>query len=172
MKPQVITYDNITPQVHSSCILFPGTHTIGDVHIGADSSVWFGSIIRGDVNYIRIGERTNIQDNTVIHVTTGGSPTIIGDNVTIGHAAIIHACTIKDRVLVGMGSTIMDDVTVGEDCIIGAGSLLTSGKSFPSGHLVMGSPAKIIRPLNAKELERLKKSASQYIKLAKSYSFS
>ena len=163
MNNQVITHKNNTPKLESSATIFPGAYVIGEVEVGCDTSIWFGCVIRGDVNYIKIGDRTNIQDNTVVHVTTGGSPTIIGDDVTIGHSAIIHACTIKDRVLVGMGATIMDDVEVGEDCIIGAGSLLTSGKSFPKGHLIIGSSAKAIRPLTEGEIANLKKSASHYV---------
>jgi carbonic anhydrase/acetyltransferase-like protein (isoleucine patch superfamily) len=165
----IIPYLDKAPKISDTAKVLPSTTIVGDVEIGDQSSIWFGTVLRGDVNYIRIGNRTNIQDNTVVHVTSGGSPTIIGDDVTIGHSAVIHACTIEDRVLVGMGAIIMDDVVVEKDCLIGAGSLLPPGKVYPSGHLIKGSPAKAVRKLNPDEFAWLKKSASHYVNVSNNY---
>lgn len=169
MASVIMQYKGKSPEIDETCVILPNTSIIGDVVIGAECSVWFGTVIRGDVNYIRIGSRTNIQDNSVIHVTTGGSPTIIGNDVTIGHNAIIHACTIGDRVLVGMGAIVMDDVNVGEDCLIAAGSVLPPGKTYPSGHLIKGSPAKAVRALSESEKDGLLKSALHYVNVASNY---
>ena len=159
-----------TPKIHENAVILPSVSIIGDVEIGALSSVWFGAVVRGDVNFVRVGERTNIQDNAVVHVTHKGSPAIIGNDVTIGHTAIIHACTIEDRVLVGMGAIVMDNVTIGEDCLVAAGSILSPGKKFPSGHLIKGAPAKVVRSLTASEMKSLADSANHYVNVSKSYS--
>lgn len=158
-----------TPKLHESVVVFSNTAIIGDVEIDEESSIWFGTVLRGDVNYIRIGKRTNIQDNSVVHVTTGGSPTIIGDDVTVGHSAVIHACNIKNRSLIGMGAIIMDDVTIGSDSIVAAGSVVPPGKSFPDGSLIKGSPAKVARPLTEDEIVGLQRSATHYVALSKKY---
>src|SRR5205814_3778882 len=120
---------------------------IGDVAIGARSSVWFGAVIRGDVFHIRIGDETSIQDNTVIHVTHDRYPTQVGNRVTVGHGVILHGCTVRDLVIVGMGAVILDQAEVGERCIVGAGALITPGTRIPAGHLVVGAPARVKRPL-------------------------
>ena len=165
----IITYKGITPKIDPSVFIAEGVHIIGDVEIGKDSSVWFNTVIRGDVNYIRIGERTNVQDNTVIHVTNKKFPTIIGSNVTIGHSAVIHACTIQDYSLIGMGAVILDDATIGQFSLVAAGAVVTIGMIIPEGSLVAGVPAKIVRSLRDDERNFLKQSAQNYIDYVATY---
>ena len=147
----IITYKGITPTIDPSVFIADGVHIIGDVEIGKDSSVWYNTVIRGDVNYIRIGERTNIQDNTVVHVTNKKFPTHIGSNVTIGHSAVIHACTINDYSLIGMGAVVLDDANVGPFALVAAGAVVTMGMVIPEGMLAAGVPAKIVRTLTDDE---------------------
>ncbi|MET0404071.1 MAG: gamma carbonic anhydrase family protein [Cystobacter sp.] len=153
------------PRIPPSCFIEDSAQVIGDVELGEDSSVWFNSVLRGDVNGIRIGRRTNIQDLTMIHVTSQ-TQTVIGDDVTVGHRVILHGCRVGDRVLVGMGAIVMDDVEIGEDCIIGAGTLLTPGTKIPPGSLVVGSPGKVKRPLSPEERSFLVESARHYVETA------
>lgn len=165
----IITYQGITPKIHPSVFIAEGAHIIGDVEIGKDSSVWFNTVIRGDVHYIRIGERTNIQDNTVVHVTNKKYPTHIGSNVTIGHSAVIHACTIYDYCLIGMGAIILDDAKIGPYSLVAAGALVTMGSVIPEGVLAAGIPAKIIRPLTDDEKQTLIQSAQNYVDYVATY---
>ncbi len=137
--------------------------------IGAESSVWFGSVIRGDVHFIRIGSRTNIQDLSMLHVTRKTHPLIIGNEVTVGHHVTLHGCTVKDRVLVGMGAVILDGAIIGENSIVGAGALVTQGMETPPGSLVFGNPAKVRRLLSAEEIAFLPESAQNYIDLSRIY---
>ena len=165
----IITYKGITPKIDPSVFIADGAHIIGDVEIGKDSSVWFNTVIRGDVNFIRVGERTNIQDNTVVHVTNKKFPTFIGSNVTIGHSAVIHACTIQDFSLIGMGAVILDDATVGKYSLIAAGAVVTMGMQVPEGVLAAGVPAKIIRTLTEDEKKFLIQSAQNYVEYVATY---
>ena len=165
----VMPWNGHHPKLGRGVFVASGAAVIGQVEIGEDSNVWFNTVIRGDVNTINIGARTNIQDNTTIHVTSKTGPTVIGDNVTIGHNAVIHACTIEDYCLIGMGSTILDGAVIRSNCFIAAGSVVTPGKEMPSGMMVMGSPAKPVRPLTQAELDFLRKSALDYVETAKSY---
>lgn len=165
----LIPFDGRSPQIDPSAYVQASAQIIGDVVLGAQSSVWFNVVMRGDVHPIRIGARTNIQDNSTVHVTGGRWATIVGDDVTVGHAAVLHGCRIGDRCLVGIGAIVMDDVEVGDDCLIAAGSLVTPGTKIPPGSLVMGSPAKVARPLRSDELASLKQSALNYIEHAASY---
>lgn len=166
-------FESHSPIIHASAYIDETALVSGEVNIGEDSSVWPMTVIRGDVNHIKIGMRSNIQDASVLHVThasseyttDAGYALIIGDDVTIGHKALLHACTIQNRVLVGMGSIVMDGVVVESDTIIGAGSLIPPRKTLESGYLWMGSPAKKIRPLNDKEKTYLKYSAEHYVRL-------
>ena len=169
------SYNSIKPTIGNNVYIDEQSAVIGDVHIGNDSSVWPFTSIRGDVNKIRIGQRINIQDNSTLHVShdsdyqLGGVPTLIGDDVTVGHQVILHACTIGNRCLIGMGSLIMDKVTVGDDTIIGAGSLVTQGKMLEGGYLYIGRPAKRVRALNNEEKAYLKYSAKHYVRLKNKY---
>src|SRR5262249_48890299 len=140
-------YKNITPRVHPTAYVDTTAQVIGDVEIGEASSVWMNAVVRGDVHWIRIGARSNLQDNTTVHVMNATHPTTIGDDVTIGHGAIIHGCTLQDRILVGMGAIILNGVVVGEASIVAAGTLLTEGTHVPPRSLVMGSPGRVRREL-------------------------
>jgi carbonic anhydrase/acetyltransferase-like protein (isoleucine patch superfamily) len=165
----IIAFDGQVPQIDCTAWVHASAQVIGDVAIGAHSSVWFNVVIRGDVYPIRIGARTNIQDNSTIHVTGGEWSTTIGDDVTVGHGVILHGCRIADRCLIGIGAIILDGVEVESDCLIAAGSLLVPGTRIPSGHLAKGSPATVARPLRADELAHLKQSAANYVAHAARY---
>ena len=151
------------PQIHESCFIAPGADVIGDVTIQSESSIWFNATVRGDVNFIDIGSRSNIQDNACVHVTSRTHLVQIGSRVTIGHGAVIHGCTIHDRVLVGISSVILDGAIIEPDCMIAAGSLVPPGKIMPSGYLCMGSPAKPTRKLTREETESLITAADNYV---------
>ena len=157
------------PRIDLSAYIVESAAVIGDVVIGAESSIWFNAVIRGDVNYIRIGKRTNIQDGCVLHVAREKYPLMIGDEVTVGHNATLHACTIESRCLIGMGATVMDGSTIGENCIIGAGSLVTPSTVIEPGSMVMGVPAKAKRKLGDNEILSILNSASHYVNDIKSY---
>ena len=169
------SYQGIDPKIADDAYIDEAAVVIGKVEIGSESSVWPMAVIRGDVHEITIGEKTSVQDGSVLHVThdgpycPGGRPLIIGDEVTVGHNVTLHACTIKDRVLIGMGVVVLDGAVVNSDVIIGAGALVTPNSELESGYLYVGSPAKQLRPLNEKELVFLKYSAENYVKLFKSY---
>ena len=156
-------YRGITPRVDPSAFVAPTAAIIGDVIVGESSSVWFGAVIRGDVSPIRVGARTSIQDNTVIHSTGGWSETQIGDGCTVGHSVVLHGCTVRDRVLVGMGSIVLDAAEIGDWVILGAGSLVTARTKIPSGVLAMGRPAKPVRDLTDEERARIVESAQLYV---------
>ena len=162
-------YKGVTPAIADTAFIEDTAVIVGDVVIEADSSVWFHSVVRGDVNYIRIGRRTNVQDLSLLHVTHDTYPLIVGDDVTVGHHVVLHGCTIQNRVLVGMGAVLMDGVVVGDDCIIGAGALVTEHTKIPPGSLVTGSPARVKRPLREAELAWLKESAQNYVHYARDY---
>lgn len=157
------------PLIPASCFIEESAQIIGEVVFGEESSVWFNSVVRGDVNPIRIGARTNIQDLSMVHVLSHKFGTVIGDDVTIGHHVVLHGCTIGSRVLVGMGAILMDAVEVGDDCLIAAGALLTPGTKIPAGSLVIGSPAKVKRALNDEERAHLVQSAQSYVGYAREY---
>ncbi len=161
------------PEIHETAFIAPSADVIGEVEIGELSSVWFQVVIRGDVNFIRIGQRTNVQDGSVLHVTRdsigGGHSLVIGDDVTVGHNVTLHGCAVGSRVLVGMGAVILDDAEIGDDCIVGAGALVTKGTKVPRGSLVIGSPAKVARPLKDEEIAFLRKSAENYVGDARGY---
>jgi len=163
------TYRGVAPIVAANAFIEDTAVVIGDVVIGSDSSVWFHAVVRGDVHFIRIGHRTNIQDLSLLHVTHDTYPLTLGDDITIGHRVTLHGCTIRDRVLVGMGAIIMDGAVVEEDCIIGAGSLVTERTQIPPKSLVIGSPAKVKRTLTDDELSWIKESASNYSRYAQYY---
>lgn len=158
-----------SPRLHESAFVVEDAVVVGDVELGAESSLWFGAVVRGDVNFVRIGARTNVQDHSVLHVTGGTHPTIVGDEVTLGHRVTLHGCTVKDRCLIGIGAIVMDGVVVGEESIVGAGSLVAPGFVVPPRTLVLGSPARVRRPLSAAEVEHLAQSAANYVEYARRY---
>lgn len=160
------SFKDKSPIIHESCFIAETANVVGEVNIGKNSNIWYNSVIRADMNYVKIGENTNVQDNSVVH-NAEKFPTIIGDNVTVGHSAVIHACTIGNNTLIGMGAIVLDGAEVGEETIIGAGALVAPGKKIPSGVLAVGSPAKVVRELTEEEKEGLKKSASNYVELSK-----
>ena len=156
-------YKGKSPVIDGSAYVDESAHVIGDVVIGSESSVWFNAVIRGDVNYIRIGNRTNIQDSSVLHVTRDTHPLIVGDEVTVGHSVTLHGCTIRDRCLIGMGAIVLDGAEVGEGSIVGAGALVKEGMKVEPGTLVVGVPAKAVRRLDGEEMNKIKRSAENYI---------
>jgi carbonic anhydrase/acetyltransferase-like protein (isoleucine patch superfamily) len=158
-----------SPRIDPSVFLAAGSVVIGDVALGAGSSVWFGAVVRGDVNSIRVGARTNIQDQAVIHVTGGTHPTVIGDDVTIGHQAVLHGCTVGDRCLIGIGAIVLDGAVVGEEAMVGAGALVPPGMVVPARTLVMGTPARVKRALDDGEVAGLRASAAHYVEYAARY---
>ncbi len=164
--PGIIDFEGRFPRVHPGVFVGPGARVIGDVELGAHSSVWYNTVIRGDVCPITIGERTNIQDLCVVHVTSGVHPTHIGREVTVGHKATIHGCRIADRCLIGMGAIILDGAEIEEECLIAAGTLIPPGMHVPAGSLVMGSPGKVKRELTEKERQSIALSAAHYVELA------
>lgn len=169
----LLSFNNKNPKIHQTAFVAPNATIIGDVEIGEGSSIWFQTVVRGDVNSIRIGKRTNIQDLSMVHVSTAEGPapaeTVIGDDVTIGHRVIVHGCTIGNGSLIGMGSIVMDHVEVGEKSVIGAGSLVTEKTKIPPGHLAFGRPAKVVRPLTEQELALMPYLSQHYAKLAENY---
>lgn len=163
------SFIGVSPSVGDSNFVADSASVIGDVVLGTDSSVWFNATVRGDVHRIRIGERSNIQDNAVVHVTHKTAPTTIGDGVTVGHSAIIHGCTIQDNVLIGMGAIILDHADIGSFSIIGAGALVTSGVKIPPYSMVLGSPGKVVRSLNQKEIDSIAYYAANYVRYKNIY---
>jgi len=162
-------YRGQLPVVHPTAYIDQSAQVIGDVEVGAESSVWMNVVIRGDVNRIRIGQRSNVQDGTIVHVMHDTHPTSIGDDVTIGHGAVVHGCTIRDRVLIGMGAILLNGAVIGEDAIVAAGSLVPEGMSVPGRSLVMGSPAKVRRPLTDVEVASILEYAGNYVRYRRDY---
>ena len=158
-----------SPVIPDSCYISESVDLIGDVTLGENVSLWFGTVVRGDMHFITIGNRSNIQDNSVVHVTTDISPTRIGSEVTVGHNAIIHGATIEDRCLIGMGAIIMDDAVVGEGSIVGAGAVVPPNIMIPPRSLVVGLPAKIVRQTSDEELEMIIERAQHYIDFSQKY---
>lgn len=161
-------FDGIMPEIDESVFVAESADIIGDVKIGKNSSIWYNTVLRGDEHAIRIGENTNIQDGTVIHVGWDVD-TVIGDNVTVGHKALVHGCKIGNNSLVGMGAIVLNGAEIGEYCMIAAGALVTQNKKFPDGVLIMGSPAKVVRELTEEEKQSLIKSADDYYKNAQKH---
>jgi carbonic anhydrase/acetyltransferase-like protein (isoleucine patch superfamily) len=158
-----------TPLIGRGVFLAETCAVIGDVELGDESSIWYSTVVRGDVMPIRIGARTSVQDGTIIHVTGGYLGTTIGDDCTIGHGAIIHACTVEDLCLIGMGSILLDGARIGRGSLVGAGALVTPGTDIPPGSLVLGSPARVKRPITDKEREQIALGAAHYVSLTRTY---
>ena len=158
----LVEYEGITPDVHASVFVAPGAMIIGDVTIGQESSIWFNSVLRGDLEPIRIGCRTNVQDGSVIH-TDKAFPCMIGDDITIGHGAILHGCTIGNEALIGMGAILLTGAVIGERAIVAAGALIREGQDIPPGSLAVGVPAKVLREVTESELERARHGKDDYV---------
>ncbi|MBV5279448.1 MAG: gamma carbonic anhydrase family protein [Campylobacteraceae bacterium] len=172
----IMEFKGMKPLIAKNVFIAPSADIIGEVSIGGGSSIWFGCVIRADVNAITIGKNTNIQDLSMVHVThyklddkSDGFATVIGDNVTVGHRVMLHGCTIEDACLIGMSSTILDGAIIGKESIVGAGSLITKNKIFPPRSLIMGNPAKVVRQLSEEEVASLYKSAVNYVKFMSMY---
>lgn len=161
-------YNKIKPKVEHSSFIAPGSKIIGDVDLKKNTSIWYNSVLRADINKIILGEGTNIQENSALHVDTK-EPLLIGKNVTVGHNATVHGCEIKNNCLIGMGAIILNGAVINENSIVAAGSLVTEDKIFPPKSLIMGSPAKVVRKVTEQEIKDIKKSAEHYIKLAKEH---
>lgn len=165
----ICAFNNKHPNIHDSVFIAKSAQVIGQVSIGKSSSVWFNSVVRGDVNYIEIGQRTNIQDNSVLHVTKNTYPLVIGNNVTIGHRVVVHGCSTEDNTLIGIGSVLLDGSVVNSNSIVAAGSLVPPGFNIPSGVLAVGSPVKIKRDLNEQELTLIDKLSNNYVEYSLQY---
>ncbi|MFN2531213.1 MAG: gamma carbonic anhydrase family protein [Pyrinomonadaceae bacterium] len=163
------SFRGINPQIHPTAFVEESAHIIGDVHLGEESSVWFNCVARGDVHYIRIGSRTNIQDNSVIHVRNGSHPTILEDEVTVGHSVTLHGCYVERGSLVGIGAILLDDVRVGSNSLIAAGSLVSPGTIVPPRSLMMGAPARVKRPLTDEEVSDLDVYWQNYVEYTRAY---
>ena len=158
----VYQLDALTPVLADSAWVADNAQVMGDVHMAADSSVWFSSVVRGDSATIRIGEGTNIQDGSVLHADVG-VPLTIGKHVTVGHMVQLHGCTVGDESLIGIGAIVLNGAKIGKNCLVGAGSLVTEGKEFPDGSMILGTPAKVVRQLTPEQIEGLRRSAQHYV---------
>jgi len=165
----IISYNNRIPKLHESVFVADGAKIIGDVEIGEDSGIWFNVVIRGDVNFIHIGSRTNIQDNAVLHVTSKTAPLNIGSDITIGHGAVLHGCTIEDFCLIGMGAIVMDKAHIHRHSMVAAGTIVLEGFDVPEGMLVAGIPAKVKRALTEDERQFIRQSALNYVSYVQAY---
>jgi carbonic anhydrase/acetyltransferase-like protein (isoleucine patch superfamily) len=166
-KPLILPFEGKTPKIHDSAFIAPGAMIIGDVEIGPEASIWYNCVVRADINFIRIGARSNVQDGSVLHVESdygdGGHPVIIGENVLIGHMAIVHGCVLEDRAFVGMGSIVMDGCVIESDAMLAAGAMLTPGKRLPSRQLWSGRPAKFMRDLDDEAVRNMQRGVKGYV---------
>ena len=160
--------NDTTPQVAESAWVADNAQVIGGVSLAADSSIWFGVVVRGDSGHISVGEGSNIQDNSVLHADEG-VPLTIGKHVTVGHQVMLHGCTIGDETLIGIGAIVLNNARIGRNCLVGAGALVTEGKEFPDGSMIIGSPAKAVRQLSPEQIEGLRRSAQHYMANAKRF---
>ena len=160
--------DDLIPQLHASAWVADSAQVIGNVHLGPDSSVWFGVVARGDTDSITVGRGTNIQDNSVLHADPG-MPLVIGDHVSVGHQVMLHGCTVGDGSLIGIGAVVLNRARIGKNCLVGAGALVTEGKEFPDGTMILGSPAKAVRQLSPEQIAGLENIAQHYVDNARRY---
>jgi gamma-carbonic anhydrase len=168
----LVPFQGVWPRLSPSVFLADGARVIGDVEMGADSSVWFNAVVRGDVNSIRMGQRCNIQDGAIVHGTWRKFSTTLGNDVSIAHLAMIHGCIIEDEVLIGMQAIVMDGARIGRGSLVGAGAVVTQGTEIPPGSLVLGSPAKVVRPVKPEEISAMLATTARYVEYAKGYDFS
>jgi carbonic anhydrase/acetyltransferase-like protein (isoleucine patch superfamily) len=162
-------FNGKTPKVDKTAFVAGNATLIGDVTIGSDSSVWYGTVLRGDMHYIKIGKNSSVQDNSVLHGTADKYPTIVGDNVSIGHNAIVHGCTIAGNCIIGMGSVILEGAEIGEWCIIGAGAVVPEGVKIPAGSIVMGVPARVVKNVTEEHKSRITRNWKAYVELKETY---
>ena len=162
-------YKGVVPKVHPSVFIAASADVIGDVELGEESSVWFNTVVRGDVNYIRVGRGSNLQDGTVIHVNRKGNPTVLEEYVTVGHAARLHGCHIKSHCLIGIGAVVLDRAVLEEECLVAAGAVVSPGTKVPRGSVLMGTPARVKRQVTEADLDLIRRSANNYIALAAEY---
>ncbi len=160
--------DGMTPQIDDSAWVADSAQVIGQVKLGKDASIWFGTVLRGDSDLITVGEGSNIQDASVLHADAG-VPLTVGCNVTVGHQVMLHGCTIGDESLIGIGAVVLNGAKIGKNCLVGAGSLVTEGKEFPDGSMILGSPAKVVKQLSAEQIEGLRRSARHYVENAQRF---
>lgn len=160
--------DDIAPTVDPSAWVADSAQVMGNVHLAADANVWFGTVIRGDNEPIRIGEGSNIQDGSVLH-SDHGKPLTVGRHVTVGHGVMLHGCTVGDESLIGIGAVVLNGAVIGNNCLVGAGALVTEGKAFPDGSMIVGSPARVVRQLTPEQIEGLRQSARHYIENARRF---
>jgi carbonic anhydrase/acetyltransferase-like protein (isoleucine patch superfamily) len=168
----VRSFGSSVPRIHRDAWIAPGAVVVGDVEIGVDSSLWYGVVARGDVHRIRIGARTNVQDNSVLHVTKGRHACILGDEITVGHRAVVHGCTIGDRALVGIGAIVLDGAQVGDGALVGAGCLVPPGAKIPARSLVLGVPGRVVRTLSDDESEAQLRRTLEYVDNARAHAAS
>lgn len=164
----VYELDGVAPQMAESAWVADSAQVMGNVHLHEEASVWFGAVLRGDTETITVGKGSNVQDGTVMHADHG-FPLVVGERVTIGHQVMLHGCTIGDESLIGIGATVLNGAKIGKHCLVGARSLVTEGKEFPDGSLIMGSPAKVVRQLTPEQIEGLRRSAAHYVENAQRY---
>ena len=164
----VYQVDQLIPRIASSAWVADSAQVVGNVHLGDHTSVWFNVVMRGDNEELRVGRGSNIQDGSVVH-SDPGYPVTLGENVTVGHRAMLHGCTVGDGSLIGIGAVLLNGAKIGRNCLVGAASLVTEGKEFPDGSLIMGSPAKVVRPLTAQQIEGLQRSAKHYVNNARRF---
>lgn len=165
----ILPYKGVFPQLGRDVFIAPGAWVIGDVEIGDGTSIWFNTVVRGDVNFIRIGCETNIQDNVTLHVTGKKFPLFIGNRVTVGHQAVVHGCVVEDECLIGMGAIVLDGARIGKGSLVAAGAVVSPGTEVPPGSVVMGIPAEVKKTLGEEEKERIRETAAHYVKLARRY---
>lgn len=164
----IYSLDGLVPRLGRDVFVAPGATVVGDVDLGDEVSIWFGAVLRGDVERLTVGRWSNVQDNSVLH-SDPGSPLVVGERVTVGHGCILHGCTIGDGTLIGMGASILNDARIGRNCLVGANALVTEAKVFDDGMLIVGAPARAIRPLTTAELARLAGSADRYVERGRIY---
>lgn len=162
-------FRGVSPRIAASAYVDPSAQVIGDVEIGERSSIWPNAVLRGDVNSIRIGDETNIQDNSVVHVDEGDFVTVVGNRVTVGHSAVLHGCTIEDDCLIGIGAIILNGARIGQGSVVAAGSLVPEDAEIPAGSLALGVPAKVRRPVSEEERERFRRNCAHYVETARAY---
>ena len=164
----VYALDGVEPQIAESAWVADSAQVMGEVHVAADASVWFGTVVRGDTSSITIGEGSNVQDASVLHADLG-MPLVIGRHVTVGHQVMLHGCTIGDESLIGIGAIVLNGAKIGKNCLVGAGALVTEGKEFPDGSMIIGSPARVVKQLTPEQIQGLRQSAQHYIDNARRF---